>query len=29
MNEEQNKQKKSLVSYLIIFFVGCSLPRGA
>lgn len=23
MNEEQNKQRKSLVSYLIIFFVGC------
>ena len=23
MNEEQNKQRRSLVSYLIIFFVGC------
>ena len=23
MNEEQNKQRRSLVSYLIIFFIGC------
>ena len=23
MNEEQNKQRRSVVSYLIIFFIGC------